>query len=245
MSAAMSEAPEYRHLAHRRGERSVRPGGPSVARPGRGRRRVRRRTRCRSRTSRATSCGRSGWHIERRLRVRVRLPLSPSTMLISFDEPCVVTATRRRTLRSPGRRRFAPSGKVHATPFTHTRSIQPLSIAGWPDHQVGYTSTSVSHHRRSSPYDLIDGSVPATRWFARSLALNRRIEAVAVQIGQADLGTCRHEPGHDPVAGGGHERLLRRMAVHDERPGHRSSAICRSTRARNSLRCVSVDVSIA
>ena len=108
----------------------------------------------------------------RKLRVSVRLPLSPSTELMNFDDPCVVTATSRRTLRRPGRRRFAPSGSVHATPLTHTRSIQPLSIAGCPDHQVGYTSTSVSHHWRSSAYEAIDGSVPGSRWSARSSALN-------------------------------------------------------------------------
>ena len=86
----------------------------------------------------------------RRLRVIVRLPPSPSTMLIHFGDPWVVTATSRRMLWSPGFNRLAPSGSVHATPLTHTRSIQPFSIAGWPDHQVGYTSTNVSHHCRSS-----------------------------------------------------------------------------------------------
>ena len=69
-------------------------------------------------------------HIVRRLRVRVRLPASPSSALTIFDEPCVVTATRRRMLPSSGRSLLAPSGSSHATPLTQTRSIHPLSIAG-------------------------------------------------------------------------------------------------------------------
>ena len=60
----------------------------------------------------------------------VRFPLSPSIALTHFDEPWVVTATRRRTLVSRRSIRSVPGGRSHATPLTQTRSIQPLSIAG-------------------------------------------------------------------------------------------------------------------
>ena len=56
---------------------------------------------------------------------------------MSFDDPWVVTTTMRRTLRNNGRTRLEPAGRVHATPFAHTRSIQPFSIAGCPLHHVG------------------------------------------------------------------------------------------------------------
>ena len=73
----------------------------------------------------------------RRLRRAVRLPPSPSSALIHFDEPCVVTTSSRRMFCNRGRRRLLPFGRCHATPLTHTRSIQPLSIAGCPAHHVG------------------------------------------------------------------------------------------------------------
>ena len=79
----------------------------------------------------------SGWHTARSVRVTVRLPASPSRALTNFDEPCVVTATIRRTLRSRAWTRLDSGGRSNATSRTQTRSIQPFSIAGWPLHHVG------------------------------------------------------------------------------------------------------------
>ena len=79
----------------------------------------------------------SGWHTARSVRVTIRLPTSPSRALTNFDEPWVVMATIRRTLRRRACRRFDSGGRSQATSRTHTRSIQPLSIAGCPLHHVG------------------------------------------------------------------------------------------------------------
>ena len=70
------------------------------------------------------------WHNARSERVTVRLPPSPSSTLTHFDDPWVVMAVSRRTLVRRAFTRLAPAGMSHATPRTHTRSIQPLSIAG-------------------------------------------------------------------------------------------------------------------
>ena len=79
----------------------------------------------------------SGWHTARSVRVTMRLPTSPSSALTSFVEPWVVMATIRRTLRSRAWMRVDSGGRSKATSRTQTRSIQPLSIAGWPLHHVG------------------------------------------------------------------------------------------------------------
>ena len=79
-------------------------------------------------------------------------------------EPWLVTAISVRTLRRRGVVRFVPSGRSHATPLTHTRSNQPFNIAGCPDHQVGYTMTTVSHHCRFSTYREM------SRWSSRRSA---------------------------------------------------------------------------
>ena len=79
----------------------------------------------------------SGWHTARSVRVTMRLPTSPSSALTNFDEPWVVIATIRRTLRSRAWMRLDSGGRSKATSFTSTRSIQPFSIAGCPLHHVG------------------------------------------------------------------------------------------------------------
>ena len=79
----------------------------------------------------------NGWQMRRNERAAIRLPGAPCNALMRHGEPCVVKVTMRRTLCSVGFSRLAPSGSSHATPRAHTRSIQPLSTAGWAPHQVG------------------------------------------------------------------------------------------------------------
>ena len=71
------------------------------------------------------------------------------------------------------------------------------------------------------------------------------VETVRVEVGAPYLRAADGQSDEHPVADRCNERLLRRVAVHDERPGHRSAAISRSTLAANSSRAVSVEVSIA
>ena len=98
----------------------------------------RRRSPCRCRTSRATSCAPAGGTRRAACGSTIRLPTSPSSALTNFDEPCVVMATIRRTLcrRACSAVRLRRAGP-RPRRATHTRSIQPLSIAGWPLHHVG------------------------------------------------------------------------------------------------------------
>lgn len=71
----------------------------------------------------------------------------------------------------------------------------------------------------------------------------RRIEAVGVQVGAANLSVGGGQPRQYTIADHGDEGVLQRMAVDDERAGHRSAAISRSTRAANAARSSSVDPS--
>ncbi len=74
----------------------------------------------------------------RSARVNSRRPGSPMAITNQRGEPPVVTTVRRWMWRMPERAAWPlRSAGRKATPGSHTRSSQPLSIEGGPWNQVG------------------------------------------------------------------------------------------------------------
>ena len=122
-------------------------------------------------------------------------------------------------VRSPGRTLPLRSSNTNATPGTMTRSSQPLSIAGRPLHQVGYTNTRQSAHcdqagvlagraRRSSGVVAVVG-VPL-------LGRHRDPEAERVQVDDLDHVTAGPQAGDRPLGRGVGEAVVARVSDHHE-----------------------------
>ena len=118
----------------------------------------------------------------------VRFPLSPSIALTHFDEPWVVTATRRRTLVSRRSIRFAPRREVPRHP------VDPDTVDPALQHRrLTRPPRRVDEHERVAPQEIVDVSLerrvgPGLEVPSMIGLGERRIEPVGVQVVDPNLG---------------------------------------------------------
>ena len=158
----------------------------------------------------------SGWHTERSVRVTMRLPVSPSIALTSLDEPCVVMATIRRTLRKRACTRLDRGGQVEGDvldphpvdpPLQHGRRSAPPRRVDEHELLAPLQVAGIVGHGRVRPGFEVAGAL---------LGAEHRVELVGVEVGDAHVVAAPRQRLDGPVAHGGDERLGVGVAMHDQ-----------------------------
>ena len=121
-------------------------------------------------------------------------------MLMYFGDPCVVTATILRTLRSTRRQAVCSFGEFpgdSARPDTVEPSLEHCWLPRPP--------CRVDEHEGVAPHEVL--GMGCNRWvdpwievYGVLVGAQFRSEALAVQIGEAHLGTRCFEAGDDSIA---------------------------------------------